>query len=94
MFGEDLEIRGAVNAGVFDDVARQPGHVVAQQVDRERQAKPGVGQPDAQVAFADANAEVQFQQRDQRQLQAARPTGPQQTAISRARPGKSIHASA
>ncbi len=67
--GEDLEIRGAVDLGVLDDVARQADHVVAQEIDRQRQAEPGMGQPDAQIALADADAQMQLQQRDQRQLQ-------------------------
>jgi hypothetical protein len=67
--GEDLEIGRAVDLGVLDDVARQADHVVAQQIDRQRQAEAGMRQPDPQIALADADVVVQLQQRDQRQLQ-------------------------
>jgi hypothetical protein len=92
--GEDLEIRGAVDRRVLDDVARQADHVVAQQIDRERQAEAGMRQPDAQIALPDADGVVQLQKRDQRQLQRHHQQGHDKAAISSARPGNSIQASA
>mmetsp|Transcript_23055 Transcript_23055/g.39166 ORF Transcript_23055/g.39166 Transcript_23055/m.39166 type:complete len:721 (+) Transcript_23055:1136-3298(+) len=50
--GKDLEIRRPVHLGVLNNVARQPDHVVAQEVNGERQAKSDMGEPRPEIAFA------------------------------------------
>ena len=59
---EDLEVAGAVDARQFHDLARQAGDVVAQQVDRERQAEAGMRQPDAEIGLG-RHAEEQRRRR-------------------------------
>ena len=80
--------------GILDDVTRQADHVVAQQIDRERQAEAGMGQPDAEVALADPDLVVKPQKRDQRQLQRhdqqADDGGDQQGAAGKVHPCQRI----
>ena len=67
-------MRGAVHARALDDVPGQRGDVVAQQVDRQRQAEGRVREPDPKVGLG-LDAEtftdlvVQSQQWNQRHLQ-------------------------
>ena len=55
--GEDLEVAGAVDARRFHDLLGQAGHVVAQEIDGERQAEGGVREPDAEIGLAVLGAE-------------------------------------
>ena len=78
---EDREVVGAVDLGRLDDRRRQRADVVAQQVDRERQAERGVGQPDPEERAVEVQvgedrqpadlraAGVEPQDRDQRHLE-------------------------
>ena len=61
--------RGAVDERGLEEVPGELGHVGGQQEDRQRQAEPGVGQPDAQERAVEVQAGVDPQQRDQRHLQ-------------------------
>ena len=58
----------------FHDLARQPGDVVAQQIDRQRQAEAGMGDPYPEIGLCRdaeqvADLVVEPEQRDQRHLQ-------------------------
>ena len=72
--GKDFEIASAIDAGGFDDFLGQAGDVVAQEIDRQRQAEGGMRQPDAGIGLGwhakeRADLIIDPQKRDQRHLQ-------------------------
>ena len=82
----------------FHHLARQAGHVVAQEIDGERQAEAGMRQPDAEIGLGrhaeeQADVVVEPQQRDQRHLQRHDQQADDHRDSS-ARPGNLIQASA
>ena len=93
MLRKHVKLRAAVKTRGFNDVARQGGHEVAQQIDRQRQAKARVGKPYAEIGLSDADGVVQLKERNEGELQrhASKPTT---AASSSVRPGNSIQASA
>ena len=77
-----------VHLCILDDVAWQADHVVAQEVDRERQAEAGMRQPDAEIPLSDPDAEMQLAKAGSAQAAAARPADRPRRTQSAGRAGR------
>ena len=99
---EDREVVGAVDLGRLDDRGRQRADVVAQQVDRQREPEPRVGQPHAEERARPGRGRGRWQPPIWRRRctdegsgsapsAAARPAAPTTSTNRTSRPRKCIH---
>ena len=85
---------GPVDRGRLEHRSRQAAHVVAQQVDRERQPEAGVGQPDREEGVRRCPRSRKSRSRGTSVTWSGTTSRPTTSTKRTSRPGKSIHAKA
>ena len=91
---ERREVAGAVDLGRLDDLLGQRGHVVAQDVDRQRHAEADVGQPHRGERAGEAEVAVDLEQRDEGHLVRHDQQADDQITNRMSRPGNCMNVKA